>query len=102
MATPSGFPLFLEPNARQPESTDRHRLTVRVKQLAADQGLTVSAVTTPDTFPELAEILETRIGDGHLAGLDWFTADRARFSASPRNLQPSARSLLSVGIAYWS
>jgi epoxyqueuosine reductase len=70
--------------------------------LAVKHGLTVSAVTTADAFPGLAEYLEAHIASGHAEGMDWFTTERARFSADPRNLQPTARSILSVGIAYWS
>jgi epoxyqueuosine reductase len=95
-------PLFLTPVAASAESSERARLTARVKQLAADSGLTVSSVTTADAFPGLAPLLEDRIKTGHLDGLDWFTADRARFSVAPRNLQASAHSILSVGVAYWS
>ena len=77
-------------------------LTGAVKRLAAEHGLTVANVTSADAFPELAEHLETHIARGRMDGLDWFTPERARFSADPRNLQPSARSILSVGVAYWS
>jgi epoxyqueuosine reductase len=34
--------------------------------------------------------------------MDWFTPERARFSSNPRNLHPTARSIISVGIPYWS
>jgi epoxyqueuosine reductase len=90
--------LPLHPSTQSP----RARLTASVKRLAAEHGLTVSAVTTPDAFPGLAEHLERHIAAGRMAGLDWFTPERARFASNPRNLQPSARSILSVGVAYWS
>ena len=80
----------------------RAALAVRVKQLAAEHGLTVSAITTAEPFPGLAEAVADHIAAGRMAGLDWFTAERARFSADPRNLHPTARSILSVGVAYWS
>ncbi|MDQ3512103.1 MAG: DUF1730 domain-containing protein, partial [Chloroflexota bacterium] len=80
----------------------RATLTARVKRLALELGLTVSAVTTADAFPGLADALDVHIAAGRMAGLDWFTPERARFSADPRNLHPTARSILSVGIAYWS
>ncbi len=90
------------PIAVQPRSSGRAAVTAGVKQLAATHGLTVSAVTTADAFPDLADHLEHHISAGWMAGLDWFTSERARFSADPRNLQPSAVSILSVGVAYWS
>jgi epoxyqueuosine reductase len=73
----------------------------RLKALAEEAGLAVTAVTTADAFPEIAEVLVERIRHGHMAGLDWFTEDRARFSADPRNLHPTARSIISVGVPYW-
>lgn len=90
--------LPLHPATQSP----RARLTAEVKRLAADHGLTVSAVTTADAFPGLAGYLEQHIAAGRMAGLDWFTPERARFSSEPRNLQASARSILAVGVAYWS
>jgi len=80
----------------------RQSLTARVKRLAAEHGLDVAAVTTADAFPELSDTLEAHVAGGRVRGLDWFTAERARFSTAPRNLQPSAVSILSVGVAYWS
>jgi len=59
-------------------------------------------VTTAESFDGLAEDLERHIAAGHVAGLDWFTPERARFSATPRNLHPTARSILAVGVAFWS
>jgi epoxyqueuosine reductase len=59
-------------------------------------------VTTADAFPSLADFLERHVAAGRVAGLDWFTPERARFSCNPRNLHPSAVSILAVGVAYWS
>ncbi len=78
------------------------RLTETVKRLAIAHGLTVAAVTTADPFPGLDDHLVDHIERGRVAGLDWFTPDRARFSTDPRNLQASARSILAVAVAYWS
>ena len=80
----------------------RRRLTALVKRLAAENGLTIASVTSAEPFVGLAESLEQHIAAGYVEGLDWFTAERARFSASPRNLHPTARSILAVGVAYWS
>ncbi|MGH2535015.1 MAG: tRNA epoxyqueuosine(34) reductase QueG [Thermomicrobiales bacterium] len=78
------------------------RLSATIKHLAGEHGLTVSAITSANPFPDLEPVLIDRIDAGRLAGLDWFTADRARFSTAPRNLQSSARSIVAVGVAYWS
>jgi len=50
----------------------RAALTARVKMLAGEHGLTVSAITTADAFPGLAEFLEAHITAGRTAGLDWY------------------------------
>jgi epoxyqueuosine reductase len=73
----------------------------RLRQIANQTGIAVTAVTTAEPFDGLADILEERVLAGRLAGLDWFTVDRARFSADPRNLHSGGRSIISVGIPYW-
>jgi epoxyqueuosine reductase len=95
-------PLFLVRPASGSRPSARRALTARVKQLAEESGLAISAVTTAEAFPELAGLMEERIAAGRLDGLEWFTPERARFSADPRNLQASAMSIFSVGVAYWS
>jgi epoxyqueuosine reductase len=81
--------------------TSRQRLTQQVKGLAGEHGLSVSAVTTAASFPELQTILLDRIAAGHLEGLDWFTPRRAIESCRPTTLMMNPASLLSVGVAYW-
>jgi epoxyqueuosine reductase len=87
---------------QSPQDSQRSAVTRRIKRLAAEHGLSVSAVTAADAFPELAEYLDRHISAGRMAGLDWFTAERARFSANPQNLQATARAIVSVGVAYWN
>ena len=84
-----------------PPPSARDRLTAVVKRLAAEHGLTVAAVTTAEVFAGLEATLLDHIAAGHVAGLDWFTPKRARFSTDPRNLYPGARSILAVGVVYW-
>jgi len=98
MNNPAPSPLVLQP---PPPPAGQAQLTARVKLLAARNGLTVSAIATAEPDPGLAEHLDRHIDAGHVEGLDWFTHERARFSANPLNLQPSARSIISVGLAYW-
>ncbi len=96
ISSPAPSPLFPHPRC-----DPRAQLSARVKVLAARNGLTVSAIASADPFPDVAEHLDRHIEAGHVEGLDWFTSERARFSTDVRNLQSSARSILSVGIAYW-
>jgi epoxyqueuosine reductase len=90
-------PLFLTAQRSRPA-----QLAATVKALAREHGLTVASITSADPFPELEPLLHERIVAGHLTGLDWFTPDRATFCTAPRNLQESARSIVAVGVAYWS
>ena len=74
----------------------------RVGEIALEAGLSLSAVGPADSFgSELEDLLVDRIRHGHLDGFHWFTEERARFSANPRNLHERARSIISVGIPYW-
>ena len=91
-------PLTLTP---LPPQSDRDRLTSAVKRFALECGLTVSAVTTVDPFPDVAAYLDRHIDAGHLEGMDWFTHERAKVSTDVMNLHQTAKSILSVGIAYW-
>ncbi|MDP9366196.1 MAG: tRNA epoxyqueuosine(34) reductase QueG [Chloroflexota bacterium] len=95
-------PPVIAPIALAPTASERQLLTARVKRAAAEHGLSVSAVTNADAFPALDALLQRHIAAGHVRGLDWFTSERARFSTDPRNLHPTARSLVAVGVAYWS
>lgn len=85
----------------QPPPAPRARLTAAVKRLALECGLHISGIASADAFPGLADLLVERVRAGHLAGLDWFTEERARFSADPRHLQPLARSIIAVALTYW-
>lgn len=70
--------------------------------LAARNGLSLNAITTTEPFEGLAEHLEDHIDAGHVEGMDWFTKDRARFSSDVRNLHPTAKTIISFGLSYWS
>ena len=98
-ATTLTLPLFLR---RPDHRSGSSRLTARVKQLALANDLGVCAITSADRFVGLDDILRQRIAAGLMDGLDWFTDERARFSVEPMNLMPSARTIVSVGIPYWS
>lgn len=95
-------PIIPTPPVASPLDGALQQRTAWVKKCAADAGLTVSAVASVDPFPAVESLLKDRIDAGHLDGMDWFTHERARISADIRNIHPTAQSILSVGIAYWS
>jgi len=72
-----------------------------LRQLATHAGLSLVAVTTAEPFPHLADLLKARIRAGYLRGMDWFDERRADVAADPRNLHPTARSIVSVALPYW-
>ncbi|MGC4105523.1 MAG: tRNA epoxyqueuosine(34) reductase QueG [Thermomicrobiales bacterium] len=76
-------------------------LTARVKRMATECGLAVSAIAGVEPFDGLTEQIEAHLDAGHLDGLDWYTRDRATVAADVRNLHPKARSIVSVGLNYW-
>lgn len=70
--------------------------------LARSVGLHVLGVTSAEPFHAVAEFLVEHIALGHVVGLPWFTADRARESCDPRTLHPDPRAIISVAVPYWT
>src|SRR5688500_14423739 len=94
-------PTGATPLALTPPLTSRQRISRQIKRLALEHGLTVSSVTSADAFPQVFAVLRDRIEAGHLAGMDWFTTERAAASCDPKTLLANPLSILSVGVAYW-
>ncbi len=92
---PAAVPLTIAPRP-----TERQRLTAEVKRLAVIHGLTIARVASAEPFAWLEPVLDAHIAAGRVAGLDWFTPQRARESTDPRTLLPTVRALLAVGLAY--
>ncbi len=78
----------------------RRELTERIKDRAYALGFDLVRVTTADPLREAEAALRTRIADGLMGGLDWFTAERAAVSSRPRALLPAARSVIALGTFY--
>jgi epoxyqueuosine reductase len=70
--------------------------------LAGAVGLRVVGVASAEPFHALADYLDDHIARGHVAGMDWFTPERARESTDPRTLLPGVRSIVSVAVPFWS
>ncbi len=79
---------------------DRRELTNLIKQEALSTGFDLVGITSPDPFMETELRLLDHIEKGRIAGLAWFTPERAAFSCDPANLLPQVRSLISLGISY--
>ncbi|MEX2314066.1 MAG: QueG-associated DUF1730 domain-containing protein, partial [Thermomicrobiales bacterium] len=69
--------------------------------MASSARLAVVGVTDGAPFPAVEDYLVEHIERGHMVGMDWFTADRARQSSNPATLHPDARSIVSVGVPFW-
>ncbi|HUG16256.1 MAG TPA: tRNA epoxyqueuosine(34) reductase QueG [Thermomicrobiales bacterium] len=65
-------------------------------------GLAVVGVTTAEPFADLEPYVVDHVERGHMAGMRWFTAERARQSMNPVVLHPGARSIISVAVPFWS
>ena len=75
-------------------------LTRRIKEYARAVGFDAVGVARAEPFAEDRTVLRARIAAGHFSGLSWFTAERADFSSDPRNLLPTARSIISLAMSY--
>lgn len=75
-------------------------LTARIKAYARELGFDAVGVARAEPFAGDRAVLRERIAAGHYSGLPWFTAERADFSSDPRNLLPTARSIISLALSY--
>ena len=75
-------------------------LTDFIKQEAAALGFDIVGIAQAGPFEETEARLLAHIEQGHIAGLAWFTPDRASFSCTPANLLPEVRSIISLGLSY--
>jgi len=75
-------------------------LTRHIKDYARAAGFDVVGVARAAPFPEDRRATQERIAAGYYSGLPWFTAERAAFSSDPRNLLPTARSIISLAMSY--
>jgi epoxyqueuosine reductase len=76
-------------------------LAEEIKRLARESGLAVASITSADPFPGLSQLLDQRIADGRLDGMNWFTPERSIVSANPQKLHPKVKSIISVGVPYY-
>jgi epoxyqueuosine reductase len=79
---------------------DYLELTNYIKEAAQALGFNLVGIAQAGPFEETQARLLEHIEQGHIAGLAWFTPERARFSSDPANLLPGVRSIISLGISY--
>lgn len=71
-------------------------------ELARNSGLAIAGVTTAEPFANEREYVADHIRRGHTRGMDWFSIERAVQSSEPRTLHENVRSIVSVGVPFWS
>lgn len=101
MSTSSTTSLRVAPIWLRNVQTSRGIDSAWVKELAHESGLEVAAIAGPEPFDGLGAHLHEQIEQGRFSGFDWFTPERATFSAHPQNLHEGLRSIVSVGLPYY-
>jgi len=79
---------------------DGAALTREIKAYALTVGFDVVGIAAVTPFEEETRVVQARIAAGHYDGLPWFSPERATFSGDPRNLLPTARSIISLAMSY--
>lgn len=85
-----------------PSSVEPAISLVELRRMAADAGLGIAAVTTAAPFPGLQAMLDGHIDAGRLNGFNWFDHPRAEVIADPKRLHPTAESIVSLGLPYYT
>jgi epoxyqueuosine reductase len=75
-------------------------LRAQLDVCARELGLTILGVTSADPFTEGAEAATSRLNDGFMADLPWYTHERIQRGRDPGVILPGARSLISVAAVY--
>ena len=73
-----------------------------VKERAARAGFDLVRVTTAEEFAFDREAALNRIALGLMDGLPWYNPARVNRGASPRELLPGARSIICLGLNYFT
>ncbi|MBA2284854.1 MAG: DUF1730 domain-containing protein, partial [Ktedonobacteraceae bacterium] len=73
-----------------------------IKEYACTLGFDSVRITSAGAFPEAERAIKERIAQGLMAGLPWFTAERAEVSCYPDALLPEAQSIIALAMFYLS
>ena len=79
---------------------DLTRLTQDVKAAAFELGFDRAGISDAAPLHDAEVAIKTRIADGHMDGLAWFTAERAHLATHPQSLLPGAQSIVAVAASY--
>jgi epoxyqueuosine reductase len=79
---------------------DAQALKDAIATQALALGFDLVRFTGAGPFPEAQRAMEERIEAGLYSGLSWFNLERASVAGDPRNLMPSALTIVSLGISY--
>lgn len=75
-------------------------LRAQLDACAMELGLSILGVTSAEPFIEGAEAASTRLNDGFMADLPWYTHERIQRGRDPGVILPGARSIISVAAIY--
>jgi epoxyqueuosine reductase len=73
-----------------------------ISRFAREAGLSVVGITSAEPFMALEPYVVNHVERGYMAGMTWFTTDRARQSMNPRVLHERASSIISVAVPFWT
>ncbi len=76
--------------------------TAAIREYAYELGFDSVRITGAGAFPEAERAIKTRIAEGLMDGLPWFTAERADVSCHPDALLPEAQSIIALATCYLS
>ena len=80
--------------------SNQDALREQIYTCAQDLELSILGITSSETFAEAAQAATTRLNDGLMGDLPWYTQERIDRGTDPRALLPGARSIISVAVIY--
>ena len=82
--------------------TSAAEITAIVKQCALDAGFDLARVTTAEEFQSDRQVALERLEGGLMDGLPWYNEARILRGSDPQQLLPGARSIISLGLSYFT
>ncbi len=84
-------------------ATDTYDATAKeaVHALALELGFDRVGVTSAEPFEQAEAVALERVRDGLMDGLPWYHEARVRRGASPSDILPGARSIISLAMSYY-